>query len=146
MLRLGGEDAKHAADALDVGARSFAGHLGSQFISSDGPPGWTSWATRLMYKNNAFEWFNNGVRRRGQPRSWRRIWVQQSPLDFDHLNPGTRETMQRFGIEPGEWDQARQGLEPASDGRTYFSLDQVADPNVALKFRTMIPQRPRRHG
>ena len=44
ILHLGSEDAKAAAEALDVGARSFAGHIGSQYSATDGasragPPG-----------------------------------------------------------------------------------------------------------
>ena len=137
VLRLGSADAKAAADALDVGARSFAGHLGSQFLSSDGPPGWTSWATRLMYKINAFEWFNNGVRAGGAEVEAAHLG-HQSQFDWAHVNAGTRETMERFGITPADWETARQGLEQASDGRTYFTLDHVADADLRFKFSTMI--------
>lgn len=136
ITKLGSADAKAAADSFDVGARSFAGHMGSQYLSSDGAPGWTSWATRLMYKLNAFEYMNDGVQN-GAAQTFSRILGQQAGLTHDALSQGTRETFERFGITPKDWDAARQGLTPASDGKTYFTLDKVTDPATALKFQTM---------
>lgn len=140
VLHLGGEDAKAAADALDVGARSFAGHIGAQYQASDGAPGWTSWATRLMYRINGFEWFNNGVRG-GAAEGYAALLGREAAKGWDGLNAGTRETFERFGITPKDWETARKGLTPASDGRTYFTLDHLdgADrSDLKLKFATMI--------
>ena len=145
VLKLGSEDAKRAADALDVGARSFAGHMGGQYLASDGAAGWTSWATRLMYRINGFDWFNNGVRK-GAAEVYSRFLGQEAEHGWDGLQKGTRETFERFGVTPEDWDQARAGLEAAPDGRTYFTLEHL-DPGseagagaaeLRLKFATMI--------
>lgn len=148
VLRMGSEDAKRAADALDVGARSFAGHVGSQYLASDGAPGWTSWATRLMYRINGFEWFNNGVRK-GAAETFSRFLGQEAERPWEGLQQGSRETMERFGIKPSDWEAVRHGIEAAPDGRKYFTLDHLersdARPGMAkvnadlrLKFATMI--------
>ncbi|HUO22691.1 MAG TPA: hypothetical protein VMU59_09275 [Caulobacteraceae bacterium] len=150
VLRLGSEDAKRAADALDVGARSFASHLTAPYLASDGLPGWTSWATRLMYRINGFEWFNEGVRK-GAAETYSRFLGQEAEHGWDALQQGTRETMERFGIGPADWEAARHGLEPAPDGRTYFTLDHLdqrssspqgasarINGDLKLKFATMI--------
>src|SRR5581483_11211406 len=94
VLHLGGEDAKAAAEALHVGARSFAGHIGSQYMASDGMPGWTSWATRLMYRINGFEWFNNGVRG-GAAEGYSALLGREAAKEWSSLNAGTRETFER---------------------------------------------------
>ena len=36
-----------------------------------------------------------------------------------------RETFERFGISPADWEIARAGLQPAADGQTYFTLDHL---------------------
>ena len=136
VLRLSSEEGARAADALDVGARSFAGHMGGQYQASDGMHGWLSQGTRLMYRINGFDWFNNGVRR-GAAETYARFLGQEAKRGWDGLQQGTRETFERFGITPEDWKTARQGLEALSDGRTYFDPSRL-DPELALKFRTMI--------
>lgn len=122
VLHLGGEDAKAAADALDVGARAFAGHMGSQYQASDGAKGWTSWASRLMYRVNGFQWFNESVRH-GAAQALAAYLGREAAKGFDALHIGTKESLERFGVSPAEWELARGGLAPAADGRTYFTLD-----------------------
>ncbi len=136
LTHLGSADAKAAADSFDVGARSFAGHLGGQFRNGDGVGGWTSWATRLMYKIEGFQFMNDGVQK-GAAQVYSRVLGRQADADFAGLTQATRETFQRFGITPADWDAARKGLEPADDGKTYLSLDKVADPALRLKFMTL---------
>lgn len=136
VMRLGSEDAKHAGEALYVGARSASGHLGGQFLATDGAAGWSMWATRLMYKLNQFEFVTEGVRR-GVAEAYSSHLGQQVGKAFDALDPGTRETFQRFGISTHDWDLIRQSIQPASDGRTYFTLDHVDDiPRKPLLERT----------
>ena len=148
ILRLGSEDAKAAGDALYVGARHAAGHLGGQYLASDGAAGWTMWATRLMYKLNQFDFVTDGVRQ-GMAQMYSRVLGQQADRRWDALEAGTRETFERFGLTPRDWDIVRRGLEPAGDGRTYFTLDHLeripekalsnsARADLQLKFMTMI--------
>lgn len=142
VLHLGGEDAKRAADALHVGARSFAGHMGGQYLASDGAKGWTSWASRLMYRINGFEWFNNGVRS-GAAEAYSRFLGQEAEHGWGALQQGTRETFERFGIGPKDWDAVRGGLQPLSDGSRYFTLDHLegegrASADLRLRFATMV--------
>lgn len=142
VLHLGSEESKAAADALDVGARAFAGHMGGQYQASDGAKGWTTWASRMMYRINGFEWFNNSVRK-GAAQGYAAILGREAVKDWGGLNAGTRETFERFGITPADWELARQGLAPADDGRTYFTLDHLeakdrASADARLKFATMI--------
>lgn len=139
VLRLGSEEAKRAADALDVGARSFAGHMGGQYQAGDGAAGWTSWATRLMYRINTFDWFNEGVKK-GAAETYSRFLGQEAEHPWAGLTQGSRETFERFGITAQDWEGARAGLQAASDGRTYFTLDHLDAhaPDLRLKFATMI--------
>ncbi|MGH6972629.1 MAG: hypothetical protein ACREEQ_13560, partial [Caulobacteraceae bacterium] len=138
VLRLKSADAKAAAEALDVGARAFAGHIGGQFLASDGPPGWTGWATKLMYRINGFEALNESVRH-GAAAAFSALLGRESANDFDHLSTGTRESLERFGIDARDWSNATRGLQPASDGKTYFTLDHLdGEPDLKLKFATFI--------
>lgn len=149
IAHLQGEEGRRAAELLDVGARSFAGHLSGQFNSGDGLIGWNAWAARTMYRINLFQFVNEGVRR-GAAEMLARHLGEESKFDWDGLQPGTRETFQRFGIDKPAWEIARKGLTPASDGKTYFTLDHFdqisrsknfTDRHAAeldLRFRTMI--------
>ena len=44
---------------------------------------------------------------------------------WGELNAGTRESFERFGIQEPLWEKVRHGLEPAEDGRTYWTMDQL---------------------
>jgi hypothetical protein len=124
IARLQGADAAHAAELLDVGARSFAGHIGGQYNATDGTLGWGAWATRLMYRINLFDFANEGVRKGAAEMLARHLGIE-SDHAWDGLEQGTRETFERFGIDPKAWDLARAGIEPAADGRKYFTLDNL---------------------
>ena len=137
ILHLGGEEAKHAADLMDVGARAFSNHLTSQFLTRDGALGWTGWGTQIMYRINGFEFMNEGVRH-GVAQGLARHYGAEAANGWDGLRVGTRETFERFGITPAEWEQARAGQMQAADGKTYWGMDKVEDPAVAWKFRAMI--------
>lgn len=145
LAHMQGEEGKRAADLLDVGARSFAGHLSGQFNAADGLAGWNAWAARIMYRINLFEFVNEGVRR-GSAEVFSRFLGQEAEHDWTGLQQGTRETFERFGISEADWETVRHGLTPASDGRTYFTLDhlegrvpdEAARRELAMRFRTMI--------
>jgi hypothetical protein len=124
LLRMRTADAKEAADAMYVSSRSFASHLAGQWYAGDAPPGVTSYLSSLMMRANGFEGLNQTVRF-GAAEMISRRWGQQVDLAWADLRQGTRETFERFGITPEDWDAVRQGIEPASDGRRYFTLDHV---------------------
>ncbi len=124
IAHLQGEDAKRAADLLDVGARSFAGHLSGGFNADEGLTGWLSKGAQLMYRINLFNFVNEGVRK-GAAEMLARHLGQESEHDWTGLQAGTRETFERFGVDPKAWELARQGIEPADDGRKYFTLDNL---------------------
>jgi hypothetical protein len=119
-------EGKRAAELLDVGARSFAGHIGAQFNATDGALGWGAWAQRLMYRINLFEYFNEGVRT-GSATMLSRFLGQEAEHDWDGLQKGTRETFERFGVDPAAWAIARHGVTEAGDGMRYFTLDHIQD-------------------
>jgi hypothetical protein len=149
ITHLQGEEGRRAAELLDVGARSFAGHLSGQFSAGDGLLGWNAWAARLMYRINLFEFVNEGVRR-GAAEMLARHLGEEAAHPFEGLQQGTRESFQRFGIDKAAWETVRKGLQPADDGHTYFTLDHLdqlprtkafTDRHAAelgLRFRTMI--------
>ena len=124
IARLQSEDGKRAADLLDVGARSTASHLTGRFVSTDGPLGWSAWAQRLFYRVNGFEAWNDGLRR-GVAEMLSAHLGEQSDKAWEAIHPGTRETLERFGIDEHGWNLVRQGVTPLSDGRKYFSFDAV---------------------
>lgn len=124
ILRLSSAEARHAGEALYAGARSASGHLGGQFLATDGAPGWTTWATRLMYKLNGFDFVTEGVRK-GVAEAYSSHLGQQVGKPLAALDAGTRETFERFGITAKDWDLVRKGIAPASDGKTYFTLDHL---------------------
>jgi len=137
LLNLGSEDAKRAADLLECGAGAFAGHLTAPFHAADGASGWTSWATNMAYKVNLFTAMNEALKR-GAAQMLSRHLGQEAEFAWDGLQLGTRETMQRFGIDQDMWEKARHGLQTAEDGRRYFTFEHIADAETALRFRTMI--------
>lgn len=149
ITHLQSAEAVRAAELLDVGARSFAGHLSGQFNAGDGLLGWNAWAARLMYRINLFTFVNEGVRR-GAAEMLSRHLGEEAAHPWAGLQQGTRETFQRFGIDEGAWETVRHGLAPAADGKTYFTLDHLDHVSrtqaftdrhaaeLALRFRTMI--------
>ena len=137
IARLGTEEAKHSAELMDVGARAFANHLGGSYLARDGALGWTSWGTQLMYRINGFEFMNEGVHK-GVAMGLARHFGIESGKDWAGLNVGTRETLERFGISPKEWEAARASQAVGPDGKTYWGMDKVEDPETAWKFRTML--------
>ncbi len=124
VMRLQGEERKAVADALDVGARSAAAHLTARFAASDGPMGWASWAQRLFYKVNGFEFWIDGARE-GLAATLASVWGRQADRAWSALEAGTREDFQRFGIDEGAWNLLRKGAAELSDGRRYLTTDAV---------------------
>ena len=124
VLKQGGATRKAVLDALDVGARGFAGHMGAQYLATDGVGGWASWATRLMYKLNSFEWFNDAIQQ-GAAHGYAALLGHERTNAYENLSPGFRETFERFGIGAEDWENARHGLTPQADGRHYFTMDHL---------------------
>lgn len=124
VSRLQGAEGREVADLLDVGARSAASELSSRFVAGDGPIGWSAWAMRLFYKANGFEFWSDGVRR-GAGQMLGAHFGREAANDFASLRPGTREQLDRFGIDAAGWDILRKGVEPAEDGRTYMTFDAL---------------------
>lgn len=109
ITRLQGDEGKAAADLLDIGARSAAAHLAGRFHASDGPLGWAASAQRLFYKVNLFEAWQDGLRR-GVAEMFSGHLGAEARKGWDGLNAGTRETLERYGIEAADWELARKGL------------------------------------
>jgi len=132
VTRLQSETGKAVADALDVGARSAAAHLSSRFAAADGFSGWAAYAQRLFYKVNLFEGWMDGLRS-GAAEGLSAIWGRQADRTFDALEIGTRETMERYGLNAGAWELLRSGALEASDGRRYLTaeaVDTVSDADL----------------
>lgn len=125
ILRLPGKEARHAADLVDVGARSFASHLTGRFSAGDGLLGWGSWASRLFYKVNGFQFVAEG-HRQGVAAMLAAHLGREAASPFTALNAGTRETLERFGIDAGAWDLIRRGATEAPDGRAYLTFENLA--------------------
>ena len=131
VARLGGADAKRVAELLDVGARGVTGHISSPYTAGDGARGWQSWAMRLFYRFNGFEFWNDGVRG-GVAHMLSAHLGAESERGWDHLAIGTRETLERYGLDPHAWELIRRGAAPlAEDGGrrflTFDALDQISD-------------------
>jgi hypothetical protein len=124
ILGLGSQDAKEAARSLGVGARAFGGHIAGQYGGNDGARGWMAWGARMQYRLNLFEYVNEAVQR-GIAQALSHFMGTQSEKAFDDLHLGTRQSLTQFGISPDEWEIARQGLEKASDGEKYFTMDHL---------------------
>lgn len=124
VSRLDGAERREVADLLDVGARSAAAELSSRFVAGDGPIGWSAWAMRMFYKANGFEFWSDGIRR-GAAQMLSAHLGAEAPKGWGALKPGTRETLERFGIDARGWDVIRKGVEPAEDGRAYLTFDAI---------------------
>lgn len=124
VSRLQGQERKAVADALDVGARSAAAHLTARFAAADGAMGWASWAQRLFYKVNGFEFWIDGARE-GLAATLASVWGRQADRAWSALEAGTREDFQRFGIDEGAWNLLRGTAAELSDGRRYLTTDGI---------------------
>jgi hypothetical protein len=124
LFRLGGEDFKQAAEALDVGYRQMMAEFAGQYYSTDGMAGLGSYLGGMMMKVNAFDGLNNSFKR-GFAGIYSRFLAQEAEHDWDGLQIGTRENFERFGIDADDWEAVRHGLEPLEDGKTYFTLDHT---------------------
>lgn len=131
VLRLQGAEGKAAADNLDVGARSAAAHLTGRFHAADGPLGWAASAQRFFYKVNLFEFWQDGLRR-GVAEMYASHLGREAANPWGGLNDGTRETLERYGIEAEDWELIRQGLVAPEPTARPTSLRQRADaPDVS---------------
>jgi hypothetical protein len=109
VARMQGTEGKAAADLLDVGARSAAAHLTGRFHAADGPLGWAAQAQRFFYRVNLFEFWQDGLRR-GVAEMYSAHLGAEAAKPWDGLNAGTRETLERYGIEAADWELIRRGL------------------------------------
>lgn len=109
IARLQSAEGKAAADLLDVGARSAAAHMTGRFHAADGPLGWAASAQRLFYKVNLFEAWVDGLRR-GVAEMYSAHLGAEASRPWAGLNVGTRETLERYGIDADDWELARLGL------------------------------------
>lgn len=107
--RMQSAEGKAAADLLDIGARSAAAHLTGRFHAPDGPLGWAASAQRLFYKVNLFEAWSDGLRR-GVAEMFSAHLGQEAAHPWAALQPGTRETLERYGIGAEDWELTRLGL------------------------------------
>lgn len=124
ILRLGDAEAKQAADLLDVGGRAMASHIAGRFVAQDGAGGLIGSATRMLYKVQGFTFVQDGIRQ-GFAQAASRLLGQQADKAYEALEIGTRETLERYGISPAEWDLARRGLiDPAQAAPAFPSLRQ----------------------
>lgn len=122
VTRMQGAEGKAAADLLDVGARSAAAHLTGRFHAADGPLGWTAQAQRLFYRVNLFEFWQDGLRR-GVAEMYSAHLGAEAVKDWGALNAGTRETLERYGLDAQDWDLVRKGLvEPERPAEGFAGL------------------------
>lgn len=136
VTRLQSADGKAAADLVDVGARSAAAHLSGRFMASDGPLGWGAATSRLFYKVNLFQFWADGLRR-GVAEMLTAHLGAESARPWAAINAGTRETLERFGLDAAAWDMIRKGVTAADDGRAYLTfeaLEAVSDADL-LKWK-----------
>ncbi len=139
--RMQGAEGKAAADLLDVGARSAAAHLTGRFHAADGPLGWTAQAQQLFYKVNLFEFWQDGLRR-GVAEMYSAHLGAEAANGWGALNPGTRETLERYGIAAKDWELIRKGLvepERATDRprglrQSEATLHDVSEPESRRYF------------
>lgn len=116
--RMQGPEGKAAADLLDVGARSAAAHLTGRFHAADGPLGWAAQAQRFFYRVNLFEFWQDGLRR-GVAEMYSAHLGAEAAKPWAGLNAGTRETLERYGLDAEDWELVRRGLvepEAAAEG------------------------------
>lgn len=127
VSRLQGAEGKAAADLLDVGARSAAAHLTGRFHAPDGPLGWAAQAQRFFYRINLFEFWQDGLRR-GVAEMYARHLGAEAARPWAQMSAGTRETLERYGLDAADWDLVRRGLlEPEAPREGYRTLRQRAD-------------------
>jgi len=109
ISRMQSKEGKAAADLLSVGARSMAASVTGRFHAADGPMGWGSSLQRVFYKLNLFEAWSDGLRR-GVAEMYSAHLGGEAAHPWDGLNAGTRETLERWGIDAQDWELARRGL------------------------------------
>ena len=154
IARMQGDEGKAASDLLDVGARSAAAQISGRFHAADGPLGMTAAIQRTFYRLNLFEFWQDGLRR-GVGEMYAAHLGAEARKGWADLNPGTRETMERYGIGAEDWELARRGLidpeqptagfkglrevegaagvEMGDNGRKYFTfeaIDAIPDKDV----------------
>lgn len=137
ITRMGGAEAREIADLLDVGARTASARLSTRFAAQDGPLGWISFGQRLNMKISGFDWWNDGLRA-GVAVMLSKELGRQSDLAYGALRTGTRETLERFGIDAAAWDKLRAGARDFEGGR-YVTLDAAhGDADLSLRYGALI--------
>jgi hypothetical protein len=110
-------------------------HLAGRFTATDGPLGWGAWASRLFYRVNGFEFVADG-HRQGVAAMIAAHLGQQAQHAYGALNIGTREMLERFGIDAAAWDLVRAGRPRPADGRTYLTFEHMAEISDAEAWAT----------
>lgn len=131
ILRLGSEEAKEAADLLDVASRGMAASIAGRFMTTDGANGIMGGLQRTFYKVNAFEFIQTGVRE-GAAQAASRLIARQAERPYAALQAGFREMLERYGIDDTAWELGRNGhLNPHKASPGYQGLRQRADADMA---------------
>lgn len=65
-------------------------------------------------------------------------YTEAAGKSFDQLEPKLRETLQRYGIEAGDWDKLRTAPMDTDRGVEWISPHNLDDPDVASRFMEMI--------
>lgn len=139
ISRLDGHQAREVAELMDVGARAASGRLSTRLAAKDGPLGWITWGQRMNMKISGFDWWNDGLRA-GVATILSKDLGSQADLAYDALKPGTRETLERYGIDGKGWDTLRGGAQPLDGGR-FITADAAGDDgDLALRFRALVQE------
>lgn len=111
-------------DSLATWAGSEFGHMSAYFSAADSPIGSFTQHMQTFMKLTGIEWWDK-TNRTATAESISRLLANQRERSYMDLHPGTRETMNLYGLGEKEWDLIRSQPSALVDGKYYITPDAM---------------------
>lgn len=120
------------ADHLTVGLNGLLGGLWARTGIHDHLPGRAARMVDLFMKLNLqTQWTD--AHQRGVGLMLSENIGNNLGRPWEAINERLRNSLERYGITPADWQKMRDTPAKLEDGRAYFTADMVADPDVQVK-------------
>lgn len=129
-----GPQRREAADLVRVGLDGTLGSVAARFTSNDDLPGSIAKLTRLFFRLNLQQWWNDS-HKAGFGLMMARRLAQQAPKAWDALDEDSVRVLGLFDIGAREWDVYRQhAVREAPDGTTLVVPEAIQQaPDSAIR-------------
>lgn len=128
----GNKEQQRIAQGLGAGFEGVLNESIGRFMTDDGLPGQVSEASRLFFKLNFMEYWNE-AHKMGMARSMSAFLASHSDLPYDQLHIRTQEVMKLYGIKDAEWEVIKKAKTKVGDYE-YILPELITDQKIRTQF------------